>query len=55
MKYFNCYSAKLAGNLRKQGFKIINTRVNMKNPQYDVFLFEETEELLKAVNEYCQK
>lgn len=55
MKYFNCYSAKLAGYLRKQGFKILGTRVNMKKPQYDIFLFEETKELLQAVDEYCQK
>lgn len=55
MKIFNCYSAKLAGYLRKCGFKIIGSRVNLKQPQYDVFLFEETEELKKAVDKYCQK
>lgn len=54
-KIFNCYSAKLAGSLRKQGFKILGTRINMKLPQYDIFLFEDTEELRKAVNTYCQK
>ena len=55
MIYFKCYSAKLAGYLRKQGFKIVSTTVNLKKPQYDVFLFEDTLELRKAVDTYCQK
>ena len=54
MTYFNCYSAKLAGFLRKKGFKIVGTKVNLKKPQYDIFLFEETEELKKAVDVYCR-
>ena len=53
MKYFNCYSAKLAGYLRKNGFKIIETTINLKKPQYDVFLFEDSQELRELVNKYC--
>ena len=41
-KIFKAYSAKLAGYLRKNGFKIIGKELNLKNPQYDVFLFEDT-------------
>lgn len=55
MKYFNCYSAKLAGYLRQQGFKILGTTTNLKKPQYDVFLFEDTKELRAVVDEYCSK
>lgn len=55
MKVFDCYSAKLAGYLRKHGFKIQGTRVNLRLPQYDVFLFEDTPELRKVVDEYCSK
>ena len=55
MKYFNCYSAKLAGFLRKRGFKILGTTVNYKKPQYDIFLFEDTAELRAAVDCYCRK
>lgn len=55
MNYFNCYSAKLAGFLRKNGFKIVGTTINLKKPQYDIFLFEDTEELRKVVNQYCQE
>lgn len=54
MKYFNCYSANMAGYLRKNGFKIIGSRVNLKKPQFDVFLFEDSEELRAYVNQYCQ-
>lgn len=52
---FKAYSAKLAGYLRKNGFKIIGKELNLKNPQYDVFLFEDTQELRYYVNKYCQK
>ena len=55
MKDFNCYSAKLAGYLRKNGFKIIDKKINLTNPQYDVFVFEDTEELRKYVDKYCGK
>lgn len=55
MKYFNCYSANLAGYLRKHGFKILTTKVNLTKPQYDVFIFEDTAELRAVVDKYCQK
>lgn len=55
MKYFDCYSANLAGYLRKNGFKIVKTRVNMKYPQFDVFIFEDSQELRELVNQYCDR
>ena len=55
MDYFKCYSAKLAGYLRKNGFKIVGTTINLKKPQYDIFLFDDTEELREKVNQYCQE
>lgn len=54
MTYFKCFSAELAGYLRKKGFKIISTTVNLKKPQYDVFLFEDTKELREAFDAYCK-
>ncbi len=53
MKYFDCYSAKLAGYLRQNGFKIQGTRINLSKPQYDVFLFEDTPELREYFDKYC--
>lgn len=55
MDYFKCYSANLAGYLRQNGFKIIGKQINLKLPQYDVFLFEDTPELRRVFNEYCQQ
>ncbi len=45
MKIFKCYSSKLAGYLRQNGFEIIGKEVNLKKPQFDVFLFEDNHEL----------
>ena len=42
------YSSKIANKLCHLGFKIIGTEANMFKPQYDVFLFEKTDELLYA-------
>lgn len=55
MSNFKCYSSKLAGYLRQRGFKIIGKEVNLKKPQFDVFLFEDTSELRQCVNTYCNK
>lgn len=53
MAYFKCYSARLASYLRKQGFWIVGTEPNLKKPWFDVFLFEDTPELRKAIDKYC--
>lgn len=42
------YSSKIAGLLCRQGFKVIKTEINPKKPWLDVFVFEETPELLQA-------
>lgn len=47
-KYFEIYSKKKAYELRLQGFRCIGTRPNDKFPQFDVYLFENTEELKEA-------
>ena len=46
------FTRKLAVYLRERGFRIIGTEPNRWHPQYDVFLFEETPELLEAMNNY---
>jgi hypothetical protein len=48
------FSSKVANQLCHMGFRIIGTEPNMIKPQYDVFLFEETEELLNAFD-YIQR
>lgn len=40
-----CYSQQIAIELRKRGFKIKRTEVNHRYPQYDVYIFDESDEL----------
>lgn len=54
-KLFHCYSARLASLLRRNGFEIIGTRINTRYPEFDVFLFYETPELLAVVENYCSQ
>lgn len=42
------FSSKIANKLCHMGFQIIGVEPNMIKPQYDVFLFEATDELLEA-------
>lgn len=46
------FTRKLAVYLREHNFKIIGTEVNFKHPEYDVWLFEDTPELRKAMDNY---
>jgi hypothetical protein len=49
------YMASIAVELRNRGFKILRTEVNFKNPQYDVYIFEKTEDLNRALEEILKK
>ena len=51
MDKFIVFSQKIAHELKKQGYEIIGTGINIKNPKYTVFYFEDTPELRKAVEE----
>ena len=53
--YFKCFSSRLANELIKQGFELLSVEPNMKKPQYDVFVFEDSAELRLVVDAYCQK
>ena len=45
MKEKIIFSKRIAVELRKRGFVILETRVNELHPQYDCWVFEDTEEL----------
>ena len=49
------YTKKLAEYLVKKGFKCLETQINIKDPQYLVFIFERTPELEEAINEYIKQ
>ena len=43
------YTKKVAYELRKQGFPIVRVEVNPNKPQFDCYVFEETEAFKKAL------
>lgn len=43
------YTRKMAYELRKLGFKIIRTEPDMKRPEFDNYVFEDSVELQKAM------
>lgn len=46
------FTRKLAVYLREHGCKIVGTEVNRHKPEFNVYLFEDTPELVKAMNNY---
>lgn len=48
------FSARVANLLCHMGFQIIGTEINKLHPQFNVFLFIETEEFAKAFD-YIQR
>lgn len=48
-KTYKIYTRWLAVELRKLGFKIIGTEINEVHPQFDVWLFEDSNELHQAI------
>ena len=54
-KSYRIYSRRIALELRRKGFKIIGTDVNENFPQYDVYLFEDTEQLREELTKLSKK
>lgn len=44
------YTKKLALELRKAGFKLLKTGINENFPQYNTYIFEDSEELRQAIS-----
>lgn len=44
------YSKRIALELRKRGFRIIKTVPNKYKPQFDSYIFENTQELQEVLN-----
>lgn len=45
------FKRSIALDLRNRGFKIVGTEPNKCKPQFDVYLFEDTDEFEKALAE----
>ena len=48
------FKKRMAIYLREHGFKIIGTEVNKKRPEFDVYLFEDSDDLRNAMVEYSE-
>ena len=46
---YKIYTRWLAYELRKAGFEIIKTDINEYHPQFDVWIFEDTDELHQMI------
>lgn len=53
-KIFKVYMNWLAYELRQEGFPIIRTEINPKKPQFDVYVFKDTELLREAITRITQ-
>lgn len=51
-KYKCIYNMRLAGYLMMNGMRIIRMEKNLGRPWRNVFIFEETEELMKLIEIY---
>lgn len=54
-KSYRIYSRRIALELRRKGFKIIGTDINENFPQYNVYLFEDTEQLREELTKLSKK
>jgi hypothetical protein len=51
-KLFKCFSEKVKGYLENNGFESINERPDLKNPNKDIWLFVNSDELQEKFQEY---
>lgn len=49
------FNRKLALKLRKKGFSIVKTEPNFYKPEFDVYIFEDSDELQSALTELTQR
>ena len=49
------FNRRLALALRKKGFDIIKTEPNFYKPEFNVYIFEDSDELQSALTEITQK
>ena len=49
------FSKELANNLVNSGFKVLRTELNLKDPKFKVFVFEDSEGLQEAIDEFKKK
>ena len=48
------FNRRIALELRRKGFKIIKTEPNFYKPEFDVYIFEDSDDLQSALTELTQ-
>lgn len=48
------FNRRIAAELRKRGFKLLDTMPNHNNPKLDVYVFEDTQQLNECWEEIAQ-
>lgn len=54
IKGYRVYTRWIALELRRQGYKIIGTDINEYNPEFKVWIFEDTPEFQEAFKKISQ-
>ena len=54
MRYFRCYTLRLANYLINKGYWIIGFEPNQMDSRKEVYLFPDTEEIRRLVDKYCE-
>lgn len=55
VKYYTVYMPWIAVKLRERGYRIVQTKVNKKKPQFDCYKFKVEEGFFEALTEITQK
>lgn len=53
--HYVIYTKQLAYELRKMGFKIVETGVNPNHPQFDTYIFENSSKFQDALHKITTK
>lgn len=53
-KYYICKRLRLLEFLRNKGFLPIRTEPDIKNPRYNVWIFENSTDLLDTIDEFLE-
>lgn len=54
-KFYTIYTKNLAYKLRERGFKIVSTGINKNHPQFDTYIFENSENFQNILHELTAK
>ena len=54
-KPYCVFTLRMANNLVEQGYELLGTSIDIKNPKYKVFLFKDSAELREAVKKLSRK